>query len=103
MPTGRFPWWYPRRSHEAWAKVREQGAWRFVLSVGLLRYGGLMFVVTSLLSPFVRQSSEMLLPERLAMNAAVWAVAGLAWGALTWYFGERNFLKYATDSRTPAP
>ena len=103
MPAGDFPWWYPRRSHEAWSKVRAKGLWRFVLINGLLGYGGLMFVFTSLLSPYIRQSAEMLSPDRLAMNAAIWALAGMTWAALTWHFSEKNFLKYATDSRTQKP
>jgi hypothetical protein len=96
MSAGDFPWWYPRRSHEAWSKVRDKGIWRFVFIKGLLGYGGLMFVFTALLSPYIRHSTEMLSPDRLAMNAAIWAVAGLAWGAITWHVCERAFLKYAT-------
>jgi hypothetical protein len=101
MAVGAFPWWYPRRTHEAWAKVRRKGARRFVFVKGGAMYGGLMFLFTALVSPYVRGATDMLTPAALVTNAAVWIVAGLAWGALTWHFCERNFLKFEKHSGTP--
>lgn len=100
MVADSFPWWYPRTSHEAWKKSRRKGAWHFVLVNGVLLYGGLMFLLVGLLSPWLRQSAEMLTPQLLAINALVWAVAGSAWGALIWHFSERNFLKHS-NTGTP--
>ena len=99
-PAPPFPWWYPRKSHEAWSKVRARGATRFILVNGMVAYGGLMFFLIGVLSPLVRNAADMLAPDRLALGAAVWATAGLAWGALTWHFSERNFHKYAARTGT---
>jgi len=95
-----FPWWYPRRSHDAWSRVRRKGALRFVLFNGVLLYGGLMFLIAGVLAPLARHPGGLTL-ARVALGAVVWGGAGLAWGALTWHFSERNFLKFATDSGTP--
>lgn len=97
---GHFPWWYPRKSHDAWSRVRKRGARRFVLVNGLLLYGGLMFLIVGLLSQYVRDPAGLTL-QRVALGALVWGLAGLTWGAVTWHFSERNFLKHATQSGTP--
>ena len=99
QPSTQFPWWYPRKTHEAWALVREKGATRFILVNGVAWYGGLMFLLIGLLSPLVRYG-QLPAPSHLALGALVWAVAGLAWGVLTWHFSERNFRKYAARTGT---
>lgn len=96
----RFPWWYPRKSHDAWSRVREKGRWRFVLVNGVGMYGGLMFLTIGLFWPWLVNPGQDLTADRIALSAVVWASAGVAWGALTWYFSERNFLKYAPASGT---
>ena len=95
-----FPWWYPRKSHEAWSRVRDRGAARFILVSGLGWYGGMMFIIIGLLSPLVRNAGQLPPPAHIALSAVVWAAAGLVWGALTWHFSERNFRKYATRTGT---
>ena len=102
-PAPAFPWWYPRRSHEAWSRVREKGAARFILVNGMVWYGGPMFLIIGLLSPVVRHAGQMPTTADLALSALVWALAGLAWGALTWHFTEHNFRKYAARTGTIQP
>ncbi|MDQ3270352.1 MAG: hypothetical protein M3Q11_09255 [Pseudomonadota bacterium] len=95
-PTpGVFPWWYPHKTHAAWSRIRERGAARFILVNGLAWYGGLMFVVMGLLLPMAGNGWRLPADWNLALAAVVWATAGLAWGALTWYFSEINFRKYS--------
>ncbi|MDQ3289519.1 MAG: hypothetical protein M3Q42_14965 [Pseudomonadota bacterium] len=100
-PTpGVFPWWYPQKTHEAWSRVRERGAARFILVNGLAWYGGLMFVIMGLLLPMAGNGWRLPTDSNIALAATVWAAAGLAWGALTWYFSETNFRKYSALNGT---
>ena len=80
--------------------MRARGAMRFIVVNGMVAYGGLMFFFIGVLSPLVRSAADMLAPDRLVLSAVVWASAGLAWGALTWHFSERNFRKYAARTGT---
>lgn len=102
-PGPVFPWWYPRKTHEAWSRVRERGAARFILVHGVAWYGGLMFVFMGLLLPLASRPAQLPASERIAVSVLVWAAAGLAWGALTWYFSERNYRRYSALIGTKQP
>ena len=70
---------------EKWASMREAGRTHHVLIRGLLGWGGLMFAVFSMWS-FVRGDMT---PSLLAINAVIWALAGLGFGLATWHLNER--------------
>lgn len=97
---GGFPWWYPQKTHQAWSRIRDRGAARFILVNGVAWYGGLMFVFMGLLLPMAGNDWQLPTDRPLVLSAIVWAAAGLAWGALTWHFSEFNFRKCSAANGT---
>lgn len=102
-PGFTFPWWYSRKNHVTWARVRQQGAARFILVHGAAWYGGMMFLFMGLLLPMASQSWQMPGTRDIALSALIWAVAGVIWGASIWHLSERNFRKYSALTGTNQP
>lgn len=102
-PDAVFPWWYSRRNHATWTRLRERGAARFILVNGIAWYGGLMFVILSLLLPMAGHSWQLPDTRDLALGAAAWGSAGLLWGASMWHLSEYNFRKYSASTGTNQP
>ncbi|WP_233171922.1 hypothetical protein [Dyella sp. ASV21] len=73
------------KEFDRWAKIRQQGMWRFVLRSGLLFYGVPMFLIMTFLIPHPRLSH--------AQSAALWLLAGLGYGMAMWVVQERRFRK----------
>ena len=74
-----------------WRKTRKQGKLKYILKTGVIGWGSLMYIIMAVLPAF--RSSEPL-GFTLIWQAALWATAGALFGALTWYFSEKQYLKH---------
>jgi hypothetical protein len=79
------------RGLRKWEKARAYGMARFVLFRGVLSYGLTMFVVMT----FIVHRGD-LIPRFIAISAVLWLVGGAVFGALTWFFMERIYRKFAS-------
>jgi MFS family permease len=77
---------------EQWRKTRKQGKLKYILKIGVIGWGSLMYIIMAVLPAF--RSSEPL-GFTLIWQAALWATAGALFGALTWYFSEKQYLKHS--------
>jgi hypothetical protein len=73
-----------------WEKTRAYGMTHFVLFRGVLSYGLTMFVVMT----FIVHRGD-LSPRFIVVSAVLWLIGGAAFGALTWFFMERVYRKFA--------
>jgi hypothetical protein len=83
--------------------VKARGKKSFVLRVGVIRYGGSMFVlmvVEDLLrkQPFSGRVIEYAF--YITINLLIWPLAGYALGLYMWNFYEKKFSE-GEDSRSP--
>ncbi len=76
------------KEFETWQTTRQQGTFKFILIRGLLSWGLPMFVIMTFI---VNRSEREFTALYLAVNAAVWGVAGIAFGALMWHITENRF------------
>ncbi len=74
-----------------WPAVRAKGMTHFMLTRGLLMWGGLMFVFFTVVIwvKFGPQHPQFVL--LLGVAAGLCAVGGLFWGVLTWTISERIY------------
>ncbi len=88
---------------QRWQKVKARGKKNFILRVGVLGWGGFMFVLMTVMflirkPPFPRQAIDYIF--EIAINLLVWPIAGYFWGTSMWrfyetYFGEPNQQSHA--------
>jgi hypothetical protein len=85
-------------ARQHWQKTKARGKNSFALRVGVLQWGGLMFVVTTA-QDLIRKPRFSHQPiyyvADIAVNLLIWPIAGFFFGARLWkfyemYFGERN-------------
>lgn len=76
------------KEFETWQTTRQQGKFKFILIRGLLSWGIPMFVIMTFI--FNRSEREFT-TLYLVVNAAIWGVAGIAFGALMWHITENRF------------
>lgn len=77
-----------------WDKVKAKEKKNFILRVGVLQWGGFMFVVMTGLSllrqpPAPRQAIDYVV--EIAIGLLIWPIAGYCFGALLWNFYETYF------------
>ncbi|WP_412973193.1 hypothetical protein [Glaciecola sp. MF2-115] len=77
---------------EQWRKTRKQGKLKYILKTGVIGWGSFMYIIMAVLPAF--RGSEAL-GFTLIWQAALWATAGALFGALTWYFSEKQYLKHS--------
>jgi hypothetical protein len=79
---------------EHWQQVKARGKKKYILSFGILRYGGTMFVVMTALE-LIRRTPPPRAPVDyafvIALNLVVWPLAGYVCGLLTWRVYEKKF------------
>lgn len=75
-----------------WNKTRKQGKLKYILKTGVMGWGSMMYIIMAVLPAF-RSSEPLGFP--LIWQAALWATAGALFGALTWYFSEKQYLKHS--------
>lgn len=81
---------------ESWRGKREAGTFFYVLRTGVLSWGLIMYLAMAVL-PAVR-SPEPLEVTSLLWQAGVWAMGGALFGYLSWYFSEKQYLKYLVET-----
>jgi hypothetical protein len=90
-----------RNSQARWSRRRARGRTHFVLTWGLLFWGGLMFVLMGLVYPIATRGSDALTAQWLMLNAGLWALGGLVFGFATWHFSERAYRQSIRSTGIP--
>lgn len=88
----------------AWEIMRGHGKIAFVLHVGLLRWGGIMFLIFAGVNIMALAISNHLerLPYLLLLNALIWSTAGLLYGLYLWRKNEKNYLRNFGQASQPS-
>ena len=77
------------RQRKAWEKKRRLGKRSFVVYRGVLRWGGIMFVLTMITNVFAR---HMKLDWRLVVSLLIaCSFAGYVWARCVWHVNENRF------------
>jgi hypothetical protein len=88
-------------SLKRWERERAKGFLRFVLFKGVLFFGGLTYVIISVMF-FVQGWGALPIRANTGggplFGVILFVVMGLAWGGLTWLIGE---LAYASHRKSP--
>ncbi|MDZ7656004.1 MAG: hypothetical protein U0997_08660 [Sulfurimicrobium sp.] len=79
------------RHFQKWQKMRAKGKGRFILIRGLLAWGLPMFMIMTFVAN--KPASGQMSPGMIALNAFIWAIAGLVFGYFTWAVSERAYQK----------
>ena len=79
---------------ERWQRLQSNGKRNFVLRVGVMQFGGFMFVFMTALdlmhnSPFPRQPIDYVV--FVAINLLIWSIAGYCFGLGMWAFCRGRF------------
>ena len=77
-----------------WEQLKARGKKRFVLRVGVMRWGGSMFVLMTaldLIRKTTRQRTAIDYVFEIALSLLVWPLAGYVCGLLTWSALEKKF------------
>jgi hypothetical protein len=69
-----------------WERIRQRGKWRFVVLRGVVAFGGLLFILWSVISYGAGFRFQF-----LAMHVVVSLLAGLVMGLLAWHRTERAY------------
>jgi|CZKF01.1.fsa_nt_gi hypothetical protein len=77
------------RQHKAWEKKRRHGKRSFIVYHGVLRWGGIMFVLTTITNVFTHHGKPDWIFEISALIACPFAGYLWAWGM--WNVNERRF------------
>ena len=79
------------KQFEKWTNLRKKGKTNYILTNGLLAWGLPMFVVMT----FVVNKPETgyISLGMMAINALIWALAGLGFGYFTWVASEKSYEK----------
>ena len=85
----RFKTAVHNRQRKKWEKKRMRGKRYFLYYWGMLRWGGIMFVLTTITNVLARHTKLDWLPEVSLMIASLFAGYLWAWGI--WYVNERRF------------
>jgi hypothetical protein len=74
-----------------WLKTRQRGMLEFVLTRGVLGFGGLCFTIAIAAQIAADHSTRNLSPGRLVLMVVIWCVAGVFWGVWLWrWLDERS-------------
>jgi hypothetical protein len=77
------------RQLKKWEKKRRRGRRFFILYWGVLRWGGIMFILTMITNVLAR---HMKVEWRLVVSLLIASpFAGYVWARCTWYVNERRF------------
>ena len=77
------------RQLRKWEKKRRHGKRAFIFYRGLLKWGGIMFILTTCTNVFVRHQKLDWLSVASSLIACL--LAGYIWGRCTWVLNERRF------------
>jgi hypothetical protein len=77
------------RQRQKWEKKRRHGRRFFLLYYGILRWGGIMFILTTITNHFALHQKLGWLSELSLLVGCL--LAGYIWGFFTWGINERRF------------
>ncbi|SRR6266849_3819346 len=86
-----------QRDH--WQKVKAQGKNSFILRMGVVRWGGTMFVVMTVLD-LLRHAPSSYVFDIIA-NLLIWPLGGYFWGLLMWRYWAYRFEKQMSGGGVP--
>lgn len=89
--------WIQRR----WPAIRARGRLHFVLTRGLLLWGGLMTIAMYVLLLYSERAQGMQLRGIWPLVPALCLPAGALWGLLAWHWNEAIFRKLGFDKDQP--
>ena len=80
-----------KKELEVWEETRDKGWFKYILFNGMCMWGIPMFVAMAFISkPF----AEGFTSKAAIVHYIVWPLAGLLYGAATWWVAERRFKKH---------
>jgi hypothetical protein len=77
------------RQLRKWEKKRRHGRRAFILYRGVLKWGGIMFILTSITNHFARHQKLDWLYVASRLPACL--LAGYLWARCTWFLNEKRF------------
>lgn len=86
-----------RKAMEFWGRTREKGMVYYVAVYGVLLFGGVFFVLTTVVRPLLESQTVTLTADVVLRNAAIAGGTGVLWSVLMWLFYERAY-KRAQDA-----
>ncbi|MCA1713606.1 MAG: hypothetical protein LC715_00235 [Gammaproteobacteria bacterium] len=90
--------WLERR----WPAIRARGRLHFVLTRGLLLWGGLMTAAVSAMLLYTERAQGMQLRGIWPLVPALCLPAGALWGLLAWHWNEALFRRFRFDKDDPS-
>jgi len=88
-----FPWWWSESFHRRWSAVRKLGEPRFILSRGVLLFGGALFAVSLIVPAFYGPLDFSF--RRVAEHLVICAPGGSLWALLTWHINEWLYSRHS--------
>ncbi|WP_082235128.1 hypothetical protein [Halobacillus massiliensis] len=77
--------------NERWKKTRSMGQFKYILYYGVLGYGSVFILFSSLMDVFFGEGvTGPILLEKLIIGV----VGGFIFGSLTWWLNERRLSRY---------
>lgn len=73
-----------------WLKTRQRGMLEFVLTRGVLGFGGLCFAIATVGQIAADHGTRNLSPGRLIVMVGIWCVAGIFWGVWLWRWHDQR-------------
>lgn len=80
------------KSAKKWHETRKLGRNKYVLRVGILQYGLIMFCI--FVGIYASRGPFLFI---VSLNAIIWSVAGLLVGFFTWHLNEKKYQKYLAN------
>lgn len=82
--------WTPQ-TLQSWENTRRRGKRHFIWWLGVVKFGGLTFLLSMLVKHFTIEAISWRI---ILIDLVVWSVAGYVYGTLLWSGTERSYLKY---------
>ena len=76
--------------------MKAQGKTSYILRMGVIRWGGAMFVVMTVLDLLRNAPSSYVFD--IAINLLIWPLGGYFWGLLMWHYWVYRFEKQASGA-----
>jgi ribose/xylose/arabinose/galactoside ABC-type transport system permease subunit len=73
----------------SWIETRQIGKTRFILTRGVLLFGGFMFLANTVCGYFLQGIRHPFSPTKMLIAAIVYPLVGLLSGTITWSQNER--------------
>ncbi|MBN1540300.1 MAG: hypothetical protein JW939_09170 [Candidatus Thermoplasmatota archaeon] len=90
------------RNMKKWERTREKGQGHFILTKGILLWGGLTGMTSFILVELLEPSPLWML--HLFMNMTLFPLGGILWGRLVWRSAEKKYYEWLMErslSRNP--